>query len=333
MRRAAMDRVTHSELPAASAPVTAPVVTVIIQTFNRSNILEYAIGSVLAQTFTDWELLVMGDGCTDDSAEVVARFTDSRIRFVNLHERVGDQSGPNNEGVRLARGRYVAYLNHDDIWLSDHLEKTVAALDSSDADLVFTLQFEADPDGRVRVNACYPDAGFDPLLHPNNSAWVFRCELHDRVGPQRTRDRVYTFPTRDWIHRAWRLGAKLGAVPAATIVVISATTRRNVYSERQCHEQAELWRQIAADPSWRERKLIEAWGHNRPTHLRVFDSGVLLRALWMRWLGRAAVACGIDPEAIYCYHRFPRKWGILPRRGAVIRELYRRRGLSPWKKK
>src|SRR5271170_574706 len=134
----AMDRVTHSEVPAASAPVTAPVVTVIIQTFNRSNILEYAIGSVLAQTFADWELLVMGDGCTDDSAEVVARFTDPRIRFVNLRERVGDQSGPNNEGVRLARGRYVAYLNHDDIWLSDHLEKTVAALDSSDADLVFT---------------------------------------------------------------------------------------------------------------------------------------------------------------------------------------------------
>ena len=244
------------------------MVTVIIQTFNRSNILEYAIGSVLAQTFTDWELLVMGDGCTDDTGGVVARFTDPRIRFVNLPERVGDQSGPNNEGVRLARGRYVAYLNHDDIWLSDHLEKTVAALDNSDADLVFTAAIRGRP-GRTRAGQCQlPGRAFDPLLHPNNSAWVFRRELHERVGPQQTRDRVYTFPTRDWIHRAWRQGAKLGAVPAATLVVVSATTRRNVYSERQCHEHAELWRQITADPAWRERKLLEAWGHERPTHLR-----------------------------------------------------------------
>ncbi len=327
-----MVRVTHSEVPAANAPLAAPAVSVIIQTFNRSNILEYAIGSVLRQTFTDWELLVMGDGCTDDTEEVVARFTDPRIRFVNLAERVGDQSGPNNEGVRRARGRYVAYLNHDDIWLSDHLEKTVAALDNSDADLVFTIQFEADPDGRVRVNACYPDGRFDPLLHPNSSSWVFRRELHQRVGPQQTRDRVYTFPTRDWIHRAWRQGAKLSAVSAATLVVVSATTRRNVYSERQWREHAELWRQIVADPAWRERKLTEAWAHKRPTHLRAYESNILLRALWMRWFGLAASACGVDPEAIYCYHRFPRKWGFLPQRGTVIRELYRRRGLSPWKK-
>lgn len=325
-----MDSDTRNQVGAASA-VTAPAVTVIIQTFNRSNILEYAIGSVLRQTFTDWELLVIGDGCTDDTAEVVARCTDPRVRFVNLPERVGDQSGPNNEGVRLARGRYVAYLNHDDIWLADHLQQTVAALDGGNADLAFTMQFEADPDGRVRINASYP-AGFDPLLHPNNSTWVFRRELHERVGPQRTRDRVYTFPTRDWIHRAWRLGAKLVAVPAVTIVVVSATTRRNVYAERQWREHAELWRQIAADPDWRQRKLTEAWLHPRPTHLRAFDSAALLRALWMRWLGRAALALGIDPEAIYCYHKFPQKWGILPRRGAVIRELYRRRGLAPWKK-
>jgi glycosyltransferase involved in cell wall biosynthesis len=327
-----MERVTHSAATAATERSTTPAVTVIIQTFNRSNILEYAIGSVLRQTFTAWELLVIGDGCTDDTAEVVARFTDPRIRFINLPERVGDQSGPNNEGVRRARGRYVAYLNHDDIWLSDHLEKAVAALERGDADLVFTVQFEADPDGSVRVNACYPDGSFDPLLHPNNSAWVFRRELHERVGPQQTRDRVYTFPTRDWIHRAWRQGAKLAALPDATLVVVSATTRRNVYAERQWREHAELWRQIAADPAWRERKLIEAWAHKRPTHLRAFTAGVLLRALWMRCLGRTAMACGIDPEAVYCYHRFPRRWGFLPRRGAVIRELYRRRGLAPWKK-
>src|SRR5271166_2413327 len=104
-----MDQFTHSEVPAARASVATPVVSVILQ------------------TFTDWELLVMGDGCTDDSAEVVARFTDPRIRFVNLPERVGDQSGPNNEGARIARGRYIAYLNHDDLWFPDHIERMLLA--------------------------------------------------------------------------------------------------------------------------------------------------------------------------------------------------------------
>jgi glycosyltransferase involved in cell wall biosynthesis len=318
--------------PCSAPATTAPVVTVIIQTYNRSNILPYVIGSVLWQTYREWELLVIGDGCTDDSAAVVARLTDPRIRFINLEQRVGDQSGPNNEGVRQARGRYVAYLNHDDLWLPDHLERTVAALEGGDADLVFTLQLEVDPDGRVRINASHTSGEFDPLLHPNNSTWVFRRELHDRVGRQQTRDKVYTFPTRDWIFRAWRAGARMKAVAAATVVVISATTRRNVYSERQWREQDALVREISADPAWRERRLVEAWLHPRPTHLRAYSASLLLRALWMRTLGRVALRFGFDPEAVYCYHRFPKKWGFLPQRGAVIRELYRRRGLSPWKK-
>ena len=94
--------------------VPSPLVTVIIQTYDRSNILGYVIRSVLAQSRPDWELVVIGDGCTDDSADVVAAFADPRIQFRNLNQRVGDQSGPTNEGIRIARGCCVALLNHDD---------------------------------------------------------------------------------------------------------------------------------------------------------------------------------------------------------------------------
>ena len=122
------------------------------------------------------------------------------------------------------------------------------------------------------------------------------------------------------------------AVPAATIVVVSATTRRNVYPERQWREQDALFHAIGSQGDWRERMLTQAWLHPRPSHLRAFGSATLLRALAMRWAGRIALRLGIDPEALYCYVQMPRKWGLFPSRGALIRELYRRRGLAPWRK-
>ena len=67
----------------------------------------------MRQTYSDWELLVVGDSCTDDTEEVVAQFGDARIHYRNLQENCGDQSGPNNAALRMATGRYLAYLNHD----------------------------------------------------------------------------------------------------------------------------------------------------------------------------------------------------------------------------
>ena len=99
----------------------SPLVTVILSTYNWSAVLPYSIRSVLNQTFIDYELLVIGDGCTDDSAEVVKGFNDTRVRWINLAQNTGHQSGPNNEGLRQARGKFIAYLGHDDLWMPNHL--------------------------------------------------------------------------------------------------------------------------------------------------------------------------------------------------------------------
>jgi glycosyltransferase involved in cell wall biosynthesis len=76
-----------------------PRVSVITATYNRSRVLRHTIASVIAQDFADWELLVVGDAGTDDTADVVASFRDPRIRFFSLPQNVGEQSGPNNAGV------------------------------------------------------------------------------------------------------------------------------------------------------------------------------------------------------------------------------------------
>jgi len=67
-------------------------VTVLLPTYNWSNVLRYAIASVLRQTFTDFELLVIGDGCTDDSEAVTAEAGDPRVRWINLPANSGHQS-------------------------------------------------------------------------------------------------------------------------------------------------------------------------------------------------------------------------------------------------
>src|SRR5437773_8305304 len=125
-----------------------PAVTVIIPTYNWSSVLPYSIGSALRQTFTDFELLVVGDGCTDDSEAVVGRIGDSRVRWINLPTNTGHQSEPNNEGLRQARGQYIAYLGHDDLWLPHHLSCLVSALEQDAylaycADLFFLFRANA----------------------------------------------------------------------------------------------------------------------------------------------------------------------------------------------
>ena len=105
----------------APSPDT-PLVSIITATHNRSNVLAYTLESVQRSTVADWEHLVIGDACTDDTALVTAGLGDARVRFHNLAENFGEQSGPNNAGFALSRGSYIAYLNHDDLWFPDHLE-------------------------------------------------------------------------------------------------------------------------------------------------------------------------------------------------------------------
>src|SRR5438105_3146330 len=103
-----------------------PRISIITATFNRSDVLRWAIESARAQTFQDYEHIVVSDAITDASAAVVEGFSDPRLRFVNLKENCGEQSGPNNTGFDLASGEFIAYLNHDDLWAPDHLALLLA---------------------------------------------------------------------------------------------------------------------------------------------------------------------------------------------------------------
>lgn len=101
-------------------------VTVITAAFNCSRTLKCALASLRDQSFADFEALIVGDCCTDDSECIVRGFGDERFHWVNLPNHAGTQSAANNEGLRRARGEYIAYLGQDDLWLPWHLATLVS---------------------------------------------------------------------------------------------------------------------------------------------------------------------------------------------------------------
>ena len=113
-----------------------PAVSIVLATYNRPAVLAFAIRSVLAQDFADWELIVVGDRCSEATGVLAGSFADPRIRYVNLALNYGEQSGPNNVGIARARGRTIAFLNHDDCWFPDHLRAAMDWLEASGADAV-----------------------------------------------------------------------------------------------------------------------------------------------------------------------------------------------------
>ena len=97
--------------------MSIPKVSVVIITYNRARFLPEAIESVIAQSFTDWELIVVDDASTDNTKGVVEKYSsvDSRIKYYRNPENL-NISKSRNRGIELSKGKYIAVLDSDDIW-------------------------------------------------------------------------------------------------------------------------------------------------------------------------------------------------------------------------
>jgi glycosyltransferase involved in cell wall biosynthesis len=276
----------------APAEPSAPRVTVIIPTYNYAGVLPYSIGSVLDQTFRDFELLVVGDGCTDDSERVVMATGDPRVQWVNLPRNTGHQTGPNNEGLRRARGIVVAYLGHDDLWLPNHLEVLMGALDSG-APAAHTSVLYIEP-GRRCSTGPKPDWSYTRGAWVPPTSMATLRSLAVEVGGWRDATKTgYLSPEADLLARVYDITGPPAWVPRVTCIKLTASKRRNVYRTRPTHEQAYWLAQIRAadDP---ERAIAAHVG--RPYDLagdRVAPIGLHAHA-WR--------------SAQYRLRNWPRKW-------------------------
>jgi len=167
-------------------PQQSPTVTVIIPTYNSSATLEPAVETVLQQDHRDLELWVVGDGCTDGSESTVASFNDERVHWVNLPANSGGPSLPRNEGLRRARGRYIAYLGHDDLWFPWHLSGLIGCLETTGSDFAYSLGAVIGRRGLMDTFTV-PERPWLWRVHLSPSSWLHRKALIDAVGPWSTR--------------------------------------------------------------------------------------------------------------------------------------------------
>ena len=108
-----------------------PVISVVMPTYNRAHTLYRSVGSLLNQTFEDFELIIVDDGSKDDTETVVRSFKDSRIRYLR-HEHNKGAAAARNTGIRSSQAPYVAFLDSDDKWLPEKLEKQLIVFETTD---------------------------------------------------------------------------------------------------------------------------------------------------------------------------------------------------------
>jgi glycosyltransferase involved in cell wall biosynthesis len=216
----------------------------------------------LTQRYPAVEVIVVGDCCTDDSEAVVAAIGDPRVRWENLPVNNGNQSIPNNRGLELASGEYVAYLGHDDLWHPDHLAHLVAAVQGSDRGFGVASSLWIGPPGSNVLE-------LHPGLPNAPSAVMHRRDAIERAGLWRDYRTIAQTPDFEFMNR---LVSSEGVVltHALTVFKFPSAWRRNSYVERRDDEQAAYARRIETERLITERELAQwLWCRLRPVKRRL----------------------------------------------------------------
>ncbi len=172
-----------------------PFFSVVIPLYNKENYIAETLKSVLAQTFSDFEVIIVNDASTDMSLSVAQSIQDNRIRIIDHPQNKG-LSASRNTGIRNAKSNYIAFIDADDLWKPEFLE-TIRLLTNKypEAGLFATNYFEAYPDGRLIVpNLGYLDiepdnAGISSFFSTNinkvtyhSSCFASKKTVFDNVG-------------------------------------------------------------------------------------------------------------------------------------------------------
>lgn len=146
-----------------------PLVSVIMPAYNAEEYISEAVQSVMAQTYTNWELLILDDCSTDGTADKARCFSDldPRITLYSNPKNIG-VALTRNKGMALAKGSWVALLDSDDIWHKDKLEKQLVAAENTGADIIYCSYSLMDKNGEHLSDFIVPErTSYDDMLRKN----------------------------------------------------------------------------------------------------------------------------------------------------------------------
>ncbi len=308
-----------------------PLISIITATFKGSHFLVHSIPSVINQDYQNWELIVVGDGCTDETEQVVNGFGDSRIHFFNLEKNSGQQATPNNLGLQKAKGEFVCFLNQDDLFFPDHLSKSLEEIQKSNADFVIvpgikvmSSKKEDFEKGNFQVQLCsvHPDGRYSTNVFSVASTWFFKREVIQKLGPWKLEQELYITPSQEWVFRASRLGIRFHFPNHVGVLVLLSGERKNSYLNKFSHEHDYFSSRI----NNREFKnlLLEkaaVFAYKELQNQLFFRPKILIKRVFGLPLDWILLQLGIHPNAA----RNRRAWG---NKGNLIKKVRKDTGLE-----
>ena len=228
-------------------------VDVILPTHARPHTIGYAIAAVLRQSHANLTLHVVGDGCGDDTAAVVAAIADERLRFHRLAKARGYGYANRNRVLRAGTAPFVAYTSDDDLWFPDHLANALAALARDDAEVSLGREIAVQPPDRIDPHFFAFDwhlAGAGTLLRhwfTGPGVVVHRRRLFDTIGYWN--EALARFGDREFLSRVRASGVPATTHGGATMLRFYAAAWDRHYPQLAAPPQARYLERLA-DPAW-----------------------------------------------------------------------------------
>lgn len=165
------------------------MVSIITPCYNAESFIKDTIISVLNQTYQDWEMLIVDDCSTDNSADIIKEFQkiEKRIRYFRTPAPSGSPAAPRNIGVANAKGDYIAFLDSDDLWLPDKLEKQVKFMDTNNHVVSYSFYEKMDWQGNRagRIVRGFSKTTYHTLLKFTSMAFLTMMFRREVIGSTR----------------------------------------------------------------------------------------------------------------------------------------------------
>jgi hypothetical protein len=283
---------------AVREPHAGPFFSIVVATYNRGAAIIPTLQSALVQSHQDFEIIVVGDGCADDTERHVREIGSPKISWLNLSQNTGAQSDPNNAGIAAARGEWICYLGHDDVWAQNHLAEICRVIeDERESDFVVSGCIYHGPE---EIEVLYVTGFFDhqhdaltDIVPPSSIA--HRRDVPDRIGPWSDPRSIELTVDRDFITRAAKAGMNFGSTQVVTVHKFPANSEYLAYLRPSGERQIAFMQQSPETLREENVRLVERakqLGHfmNAKQNSPIFGIGQMyIFGLTSRGLSRAAL--------------------------------------------